>query len=94
MEEASAELSTRRLRETLPISLRLMLLVLALAAVFFAWIGACRERQRVETRGRIQELQLMRQFAVKRLDSHPEEAATWRKSIWEIDDELKVKRGP
>jgi hypothetical protein len=76
------------------IGLRLMLLVVALIAVLFAWIGAWREQQRAETRGRIQELQMMRQFAVKRLDSHPEEGATWRTSIGQIDEELKAKRGP
>jgi hypothetical protein len=76
------------------IGLRLMLLVVALAAVFFAWIGAWREQQRAQTQARFQELQMMRQFAVKRLASHPEEGATWRTSIGEIDEELRVKRGP
>jgi hypothetical protein len=76
----------------LRVSLRLLLLVVALAAVFFAWIGARRELQLTKARGRIEELQLMREYAVTRLSSHPQEASTWRTSIDQIDGELKERR--
>jgi hypothetical protein len=75
--------------KSMRVSLRLLLLVVALFAFFFAWIGAKRQLQQTNARGRIQELQLMRGFAEKRLASHPEEASTWDISIKQIDDELK-----
>lgn len=78
----------------LRISLRLMLLMVALAAIVFALIGVWRKQQQEQAQARIRELKMMRQFATQQLASHPEEGTTWRTSIGQIDAELSEKQAP
>ncbi|MCI0331672.1 MAG: hypothetical protein L0228_00425 [Planctomycetes bacterium] len=62
------------------IGLRLMLLIVALFAVFFAWIGARRELQRIELRGQIQRLQIDCEYAEGRV-TDPAEGEFYRNSL-------------
>ncbi len=62
------------------IGLRLMLLIVALFAVFFAWIGARRELQRIELRGQIQRLQIDYEYAEGRVND-PAEGEFYRNRL-------------
>jgi hypothetical protein len=73
------------------IGLRMMLLVVALFAVCFAWIGARRELQRVRIHGELQSRQLDRQLIFNWRDSFTSEEA-WRARLAEMDAEIAKTR--
>jgi hypothetical protein len=47
------------------VGLRLMLLIVALFAVLFAWVGARRERQRIDARGELRRFEVYREYLAK-----------------------------
>jgi hypothetical protein len=71
--------------------LRLLLLFVALFGVFFAWVGARRELQRVQIRGNIRGMELNRAYAATRLDD-PQEGKHWRKSLIEAEEAIASMR--
>jgi hypothetical protein len=77
----------RRIR----IGLRLMLLIVALFAVFFAWLGARRELQRVIIRGELESLKLSRQSTVNQRRQFTNEKA-WRETMKGVEAEIEKRR--
>jgi hypothetical protein len=73
------------------VGLRLMLLLVALFAVVFAWLGARRELHRTDLRGRLRGLEIQREYAAGRVND-PEEGAHWRRAVSENDDMIASLR--
>jgi hypothetical protein len=75
----------------LRIGLRLMLLLMALFSVLFAWMASRRELERANLRGEIRILERQRAFAAERVND-PVDGKTWRQAVVENDTMLKAKR--
>jgi len=76
----------------LRIGLRLMLLLVALFAVFFAWIGALRELQRVNARGELERLQFARKSTLNHLSQPDLDTKARREMLAEIEAEIAKRR--
>jgi hypothetical protein len=72
--------------------LRLMLLLVALVAVIFAWIGARRELRRINTRGELESLLIYREYSVKSGWQNWTNESAWRSSLAEMDAAIAKKR--
>ncbi len=68
-----------------------MLLIVALFAALFAWVGARNELRRVNIRGELQELQIQRKYALGRIDD-VHEGKHWRSSLDEVDAAIAERR--
>jgi hypothetical protein len=66
------------------LGLRLLMLLVALCAVLFAWIGARRELRRTNLRGQIRGFEIQRDNAAGRIDD-PEEGEFWKARVKEND---------
>jgi hypothetical protein len=66
------------------VGLRLLLLLVALCAVFFAWIGARRELHRTNLRGQLRGFEIQRDAAVSWTDD-PDEGEFWKARVKEND---------
>jgi len=74
------------------VSLRLMLLLVALCAVLFAWVGAQRELRRTEIRAKLNDLQHNREYFVVSRQHFVSESA-WHSTMDEVEAEIvKVQR--
>jgi hypothetical protein len=72
-------------------SLRLMLLLVALFAVVFAWVGARRELHRANVRGELNDLQLYREYVYAHPGIYTNEQA-WRSSLNEMDTAIEERQ--
>ena len=68
-----------------------MLLLIALCAVLFAWIGALRERHRFNVRGELKGYELYREFAAKHRHVYTSEQG-WRTHLAEMDAQIAERR--
>jgi hypothetical protein len=66
------------------VGLRLLMLLVALFAVFFAWIGARRELRRENLRGQLRGWEIQRGYAAGRVND-ANEGAHWRNAVAEND---------
>jgi hypothetical protein len=73
------------------VGLRLLLLLVALCAVFFAWIGARRELLRTNLRSQIRGFEIQRDLAAGRTDD-PAAGEFWKARVKENDDMIAALR--
>ena len=79
----------------LRISLRLMFILTALFAVIFAWRGAVRQRELLDTRRWVDILEYDRTYYLNKLNNptiNPADAALYRKELQRTDSELKLRK--
>jgi hypothetical protein len=74
------------------VGLRLLLLIVALFAVFFAWIGARRELHRINVRGELEGLRRYREYTLKSRGQNYTSESAWRSSLAEMDTAISKKQ--
>jgi hypothetical protein len=77
--------------ERLRVGLRLLLLIVALFAVVFAWIGAQRDLHRINLRGQIRGHEIQRDYAAGRMND-PEEGAHWKNAKLQAESNIASLR--
>jgi hypothetical protein len=73
------------------IGLRLMLLLVALCAVIFAWVGARRQLHRINVRGELSGFQLYRENIANHRQSFTSEQG-WRATLAQLDAAVAERR--
>jgi hypothetical protein len=78
-------------RIRLRIGLRLMMLLVAMLAVIFAWVGVKREAYREGLWSEIQRLEIWRKSANQKIDD-PQYGSLWRQDVKDTDAEIAKRR--
>jgi hypothetical protein len=78
-------------RIRLQIGLRLLLLLVAMFAVLFAWIGVRREMRHNQLETEIRRLEIWRKFAVQKIDD-PQNTPSWRQNLRDTDAAIVARR--
>jgi hypothetical protein len=73
------------------VGLRLLLLIVALFAVFFAWIGARKDMHRTNLRGQLRSYEIQRDYAAGRVND-PEEGKHWKNAMLQNEAQIASLR--